>query len=259
MMWHGIARCATPDSKLAQTLLATTSIINGSDHVHGFPSTLATLASLAPNLWPALRLSRELGGDDVLPTFASRLPKQDFVELAIDKCAQVRHLESCKSLSDLSLYHAMCIMLHTSLTALQTLVYNNLNSTQVDSRTAATPKAIDIWLKSRERKIACWHAEKLLSAAENLLPSPQVDSRTNTEVFADQQHGQHEAPHVPFAIYYATLVLFVEAAFGDSELSSSKIRVPILRGDRILSLLRVQTAKSLARKVRYIGDLHIKQ
>ncbi|KAF9762332.1 hypothetical protein IL306_003452 [Fusarium sp. DS 682] len=210
MMWHDIARRATPDSKLAKTLLATTSIIDGNVHNHEFPSTLTALASLAPNLW---------------------------------------------SLSDLSLYHAMCIMLHTRLTALQTLVDINRSSTQADSRTAAASKGINAWLKSGEHNIACWHAERLLTAAENLLSSTQVDSRQKTKALTDDQH---EAPHVPFALYYATLVLYVKGAFGDSELLPSQIRVPILRGERVLSLLRAQIAKSLARVVREIGDLHIK-
>ncbi|PVI04192.1 hypothetical protein DM02DRAFT_651798 [Periconia macrospinosa] len=259
MMWHNIARCATPNSKLAQTVLATNSIIDGNINPHGLPSTLTALASLAPNLWSALRPSRDFDGGDVLPTLASCLHRPDFVELAIDKCAQVQHLEHCKSLADLSLYHAMCIMLHTRLTVLQTLVYINRSSTQADSRTAAAPKIINTWLKSHEHKIACWHAERLLAAAENLLPSIQMDSTQKIEALGDQQNAQHEAPHVPSAIYYAILVLYVKAAFGDSELSPSQIPVPILRGERILSLLRAPIAKSLARVVREIGDLHIKQ
>ncbi|KAH7016419.1 uncharacterized protein B0I36DRAFT_46043 [Microdochium trichocladiopsis] len=259
MMWHDIARCATPDSKLMQTVLASTSIVDGNVHVHGLPSTLTALASLAPHLWSGLRPCRDSDGRGVLPTLASRLDRPDFVELALDKCAQVQHLEHCKSLSDLSLYHAMCIMLHTGLIVLQTLVNINRSSAQADSRTAAAPKSINTWLKSREHQIACWHAERLLTAAENLLPSRQVDSRQQIEALGDPQHAQHEAPHIPYAIYYATLVLYVKAAFGDSELSPSQVRVPILRGERVLSLLRAQIAKSLARVVREIGDLHIKQ
>lgn len=259
MMWHDIARCATPDSKLAQTVLATTGIVDGNIHAHGLPSTLTALASLAPNLWSTLRPSRDFDGGDTLPTPASRLHRPDFVELAIDKCAQVQHLEHCMSLSDLSLYHAMCIMLHTRLNVLQTLVYINRSFTQADNRNAAAPKSISTWLKSGGHKIACWHAERLLAAAENLLSAIQVDSRQKIEALGDQQHAQHEAPHVPSAIYYAILVLYVKAAFGDSELSASQIRVPILRGERILSLLRAPIAKLLARVVREIGDLRIKQ
>ncbi|KAF5684889.1 zinc-finger double domain-containing protein [Fusarium globosum] len=146
-------------------------------------------------------------------------------------------------------------MLHTRLTALQTLVDFNRSSTQGDSRSAAESKGINAWLKSGEHKTACWHAERLLAAAENLLSSTQVDSRQKTKA---PTGDQHEAPHVPFALYYATLVLYVKGAFGDSELLPSQIRVPILRGERVLSLLRAQIAKTLARVLREIGDLHIK-
>lgn len=88
-----------------QTVLATASIVDGNVHAHRLPSTLTVLASLAPHLWSGLGPSRGSDGGGVLPTLASRLDKSDFVELALDKCAQVQHLEHCKSLSEIGRAH----------------------------------------------------------------------------------------------------------------------------------------------------------
>jgi hypothetical protein len=213
---------------------------------------LPSLASLSVHLWPAI-YSRQngYGADNLL---VESLPLWDpaYIELACDNW--VRTIGHTKDPSHLAVYHMMNIMLHANLTVLQSFAHSPPGSARRDPKKSSAAKEIIAWTQDRNYKISRWHAENMISSIEGafVTPNAQIDQpqhlsgrlSSNTE----PRRLPYEAPHVPYAVYYATLILWCGHATHDPKVTSSiSAQAQIARGERVLSLHKLHIAQLLAR------------
>ena len=64
----------------------------------------------------------------------------------------------------------------------------------------------------------------------------------------DSRRLPFEAPHIPYAVYFATLVLWCGAVTEETTVSNLlSAQASIARGERVLSLHKVHIAQLLAR------------
>lgn len=212
--------------------------------------SLASLAGLCAYLWPAAYPRQNRYGSDELVLESLSLWKPDFAESACDNW--LRTLGQASSPSELAIYHLMNIMLHANLAVLQHFAHSSPGSATRDVKKSGTGREIHAWVQSRHYQIAHWQAERLITSIEGAfktsrnrpeqLPSSRTAS-TNTE----PRKLPYEAPHVPYAVYYATLVVWCSSVSEENTTSSfTSGRAAIARGERILSLHEVHIAQLLA-------------
>lgn len=222
--------------------------------------SLATLACLCIYSWPAgYPRQNSYGADNMLKESLS-LWKADFAESACD--TWLRTSGKAKEPSYLTVYHMMNIMLHTNLTVLQSFAHSASGSTARDPMKSSVAREIHAWTQDRHYKIARWHAENMINSIEGAFTtstnrvehqnSHHPSSRSSFWT-TERRRLLYEAPHVPYAIYYATLVLWCGAVTDTSTISSSAAaHAMIATGERILSLHKVHIAQLLARVLNEI-------
>lgn len=218
--------------------------------------SLASLASLACFLWPAapLPLAEELDGGVSNPG----IWKADFVGLACD--SWLREQAPDVNPSSIILYHLVNIALHSNFGLLRIFAHPQAGPATCDSNRNATSKLIRVWAQSIHHDIAKGHAEALLSCAENALnvsfmSTTQEGNRFQQGLSTDSSLSCRlfplsglpaptlESPHVPYAVYYATLVLWCGAAV----LNEGPVpgNYYLIRGSQILSRQRIRIAHLL--------------
>lgn len=154
--------------------------------------------------------------------------------------------------SELTIYHLMNIMLHANLAVVQHFAHSTPGSAARDAKKSATGKEITAWVQSRHYQIAHWHAEQLITTVEGAFvssrnKSEQLSSSRTTSAHAEPRRLPYEAPHVPYAVYYATLVVWCGSILEQTTKSSSAGGwASIARGERILSLHDVHISQLLA-------------
>ncbi|KAK5025031.1 hypothetical protein LTS07_008410 [Exophiala sideris] len=216
---------------------------------------LTSLAYLSTFLWPAIYPRQNSYGIDNVVIESLSLGKSDFVELACD--TWLRSFGQRPEPSHLVVYHMMNIMLHTNLTVLQSFAHSPPGSAARDPKKSLAAREIHGWAQSRHYKVAKWHAENMLSSIEGAFVTSlnkseaatphQIPSRSSFST-TEPRRLPFEAPHVPYAMYYATLVLWSGATLEESAGTSSvSAQALIARGERILSLHKVHIAQLLAR------------
>lgn len=151
----------------------------------------------------------------------------------------------------------MNIMLHANLTVLQSFTHSAPEAAARDPKKSLAAREIHAWTQGRHYKIARLHAENMIASVEAAFAAPVNRSEWQTpqrmasgssSLNREVRRLPFEAPHVPYAIYYATLVLWCGAVFEENTVSSStSTQGPIARGERILSLHKVHIAQLLAR------------
>ncbi|KAI1613367.1 hypothetical protein EDD36DRAFT_475380 [Exophiala viscosa] len=217
--------------------------------------SLTSLAYLSTFLWPAIYPRQNSYGIENVVIESLLLGKSDFVELACD--TWLRSLGQRPEPSHLVVYHMMNIMLHTNLTVLQSFAHSPPGSAARDPKRSLVAREVHGWAQSRHYKTARWHAENMLSSIEGAFVTSlnrseaaaphQISSRSSFST-TEPRRLPFEAPHVPYAMYYATLVLWsgatLEECAGTSSVSAQAL---IARGERILSLHKVHIAQLLAR------------
>ncbi|KAK4935802.1 hypothetical protein LTR10_023209 [Elasticomyces elasticus] len=217
--------------------------------------SLTSLAYLSTFLWPAIYPRQNSYGIDNVVIESLSLGKSDFVELACD--TWLRSFGQRPEPSHLVVYHMMNIMLHTNLTVLQSFAHSPPGSAARDPKKSLAAREIHGWAQSRHYKVAKWHAENMLSSIEGAFVTSlnkseaatphQIPSRSSFST-TEPRRLPFEAPHVPYAMYYATLVLWSGATLEESAGTSSvSAQALIARGERILSLHKVHIAQLLAR------------
>ncbi|KIW92100.1 uncharacterized protein Z519_07084 [Cladophialophora bantiana CBS 173.52] len=217
--------------------------------------SLASLSYLFTFLWHAKYPRQNSYGVDNIVIESLTLGKSDFVELACD--SWLHSLGEGPEPSHLVVYHMMNIMLHTNLAILQSFAHSVPNSAARDPKKSLAAREIHGWTQSRHYKVARWHAENMLSSVEGAFvtssnkaeaANPQQISSRSTFSTTEPRRLPFEAPHVPYAIYYATLVLWTGAATEEAAGSASiSAQALIARGERILFLHKVHIAQLLAR------------
>ncbi len=217
--------------------------------------SLASLACIGSFLWPAVYPRQNRNGSNDVVVESISLWKGDLVELACE--SWLRSDDTIKDPSHLTVYHMINIMLHANLTVIQSFAHSTPDSAARDPEKGLAAREIHAWIESRHYKIAQWHAEHIIAGIEGALAAPAArQERSNlrqpsshlASSSTEPRRLPYEAPHIPYAVYFATLIIWCGALIEEGATStSSSARAPITRGERILSLHKVHIAQLLAR------------
>ncbi|KAH8688649.1 hypothetical protein BGW36DRAFT_442920 [Talaromyces proteolyticus] len=203
---------------------------------------LGSLAVLAAFSWPIMPSAL----DNYEPS--SSIWKTDFVDLACD--AWLRAQPADIKVSSLVLYHTMNIASHANFDPLQNLAHSPQGSAASEKCEKTSESTINTWVRSRHYDIARWHAESLIDCTEKAITASMKEGASRN------QHGRiappstnierslvvTEAPHIPYAIYYATLILWC----GDILLDDNRMAgvSHLARGGHVLSRCRVRIVQA---------------
>lgn len=254
LSWHqtdSFAMSHLPQSRISELQRCVAELTDGRrtpDAPSSNNFSMASLAGLCAYLWPASYSQQNRYGGTSFVIESLTLWKADFVESACENW--LHQLGQIHNPSFLAIYHMMNIMLHANLTVLQYFAHSPPGSATRDAKRSAIGREIHAWTQSRHYEIARWHAEHLLASIERAVGasfhsiSPQPTASTDLE----SPGSPYEAPHVPYAIYHATLVMWCGTATGKMTTSSSLTAQALIAwGQRILSLHKLHIAQLLAR------------
>lgn len=139
--------------------------------------------------------------------------------------------------------------MHANLLAVRNYAQLHATSSKQDRTKGSCYHLISRWVGGRDYEIAAWHAERVLECVEN-----SVDADSKGVVQA--RHGQSQqfpAPadpskvdivHVPYSVYYATLVLWCGATVVDESNLITR-QSCVRRGRDILKQLKLRIATVL--------------
>ena len=255
---ESFAQFSVPGSQVFRLHIAISNLINGrheSRQAGDEAFCLPSLASLSSILWPVLYTRHNRHGTDNVLIESLSFWKPEFAEVACD--TWLRTNGQTENTSILTIYHMMNIMLHGNLTALQSFAHSPPGSAAREPKKSLAAREIHAWTQDRHYKIAHWHAEHMIRALEKAFATfpPRTGQQFSNQVAGpasasstETRRLPFEAPHVPYAVYYATLILWCGAAVHESTAASSaSAQAQIGRGERILSLHKVHIAQLLAR------------
>lgn len=258
-----IAKQPSSDGPLTDLRLETAELARGAPLTAGTyrKYDLATLTSLIPRLWPAVYPRHNSYGAENRLIESLSLWNTEPVELACEQWFRTRNPTEA---SHLVIYHMMHLVLHANTTIVQSFAHSAPESAGRDSTKSSAACEISKWTKSIHYETASWHAEAILATVEKavIAPSSSSEQRTTHQghgkaafLYNDRRGLSYETPHVPYAIYYATLVLWCGAfTAAKSEGSAhSNAKAIIMRGERAVSLHKVHIAQLLAQVLREIG------
>ncbi|KAJ9609571.1 hypothetical protein H2200_005898 [Cladophialophora chaetospira] len=197
--------------------------------------TLIDLAMIVRLTW--------FGGPRASRGQESRLWKLDFVELALTRWGEATaHVEEPLLLV---LYHMAHLNLHSDLGLLQRHARKAAKGCSIPPSSSGTP-SIKGWLASQQYDISAWHAERLLKTSKSAFRSHNRATHASGSGQQQQkaQNLNSEPPHLPFCIYFASLVLWYGCLRPDQD--SSRGNLCIVNGMTLLSRLNVQVARNLS-------------
>lgn len=180
--------------------------------------------------------------------------KAEYFELALSRwhSAQLQHSTDW---SLLTLYHLICLNLHTNVGLIQHLVHAS-DWIRRDDRTSKLWSSLDTWRTSRHYPAARWHAQTILSQLNEVLASSAAIRHSSEDdglqagvPKPSQQAVPPESPHVPYAVYIATIVLWCgdQLCTGPADsVNTAYIDTSIL----LLASMRVRIAALLQRGLR---------
>lgn len=213
-----------------------------------------SLSELSPFLWPATLLAP--ADDDIMEI----LTKPEFVELAADNWLRSQSLDQSVEPASLILYHLMNIVMHANISIVQRYAdwWPSRKETPVRDWDHYQG-CIQRWVIGRHYPVAKWHAEGILECADQAVKVDQkedrisarcVDSRRQrARISAENCTGRVDIAHIPYAIFYATLILWCGAADGqDASIRSTHL----VRGRNLLSRQRLRIAALLERVLRKV-------
>ncbi|KAK3648773.1 hypothetical protein LTR56_007213 [Elasticomyces elasticus] len=241
---ESVTECSGLGTKLTKLL----SRINmGNDSDEEAPS-LAVLAAIAPHVWSAMYPRQNAyAGDNVLVE-AITVGQSNFAEIACERWLST-HVSGEPEASHLAVYHMMNILLHANVILLQSFAHSPPGSLARDPQRSIMAREVLRWTEDRHHSIAHWHAEQLMSVIETAVAHRMTDQHHNSARFARNQPipDTQESPHVPYAVYFAALVLWCGGVMHEPSLTTSELRAPIVRGERVLLLHKIHVAQLLAR------------
>lgn len=257
---ESFSRTPTSRSRMSQLHTVIAGLVSGGHTIDPGPNStfgLTSLASLSTFVWPAIYPPQNIYGADKSRVSGDLFMwRADFAELACDTWLHKIHQPG--NISHLVIYHMMCIMLHANFTVLQSFAHSSPGSTGRDAKRGSAAREIHAWTEDRHYTIAEWHAENMIAGIETALLDPmvtrQVSNKTSTRTSSLSATEPlcllFETPHVPYAVYYATLVLWSGAFIAQKcadPASAVSARAQLARGERILLLHKVHIAQLLAR------------
>lgn len=210
--------------------------------------SLAALSALSAFLWPTMPLA-PAGIES-----AKTLSRPEFVELAADKW--LRSHEGPADPAALILYHLLNIAMHTNLLVVQNYAHLQLRGENFDKDKDPYHPSILRWVNGRYYQIAKWHAERTLECVETEIT---LGSREDSNCIRHKgferapMTGAIDVAHVPYAIYYATLVLWCGTAVHETRNDLSQLSY-LTRGRNILGRQKLRIATLLDRVLSQVGN-----
>ncbi|KIW48009.1 uncharacterized protein PV06_00648 [Exophiala oligosperma] len=248
-------RTPTNRSRISKLHNVIAGLVGGGHTVDLGPNTtfgLTSLASLSSFVWPATYPQQNVYGTDKYQSDDLFVWRADFAELACD--TWLRTIHRPENLSHLVVYHMMGIILHSNLTVLQNFAHSGPGSAARDAERGLAAREIHAWTNDRHYTTAQWHAENMIAGIEAALTEAatarqtQHSSARTSSLPLELPGLVFEAPHIPYAVYYASLVLW-SGAFTAPNLVKSALpaRAQLARGEQILLVHKVHIAQLLAR------------
>ena len=176
-----------------------------------------------------------------LQTSSQPVWKSEFVEFAMDRWIRSKS-QSCipsdpSEVSQMLLYHLGHIRMHTNLRVLQQSV-TAFSASEKNVSPNGRAEEVQTWTASSNFEIAVWHAEKILQLAKTVI----AVSRHRGEL-GKGKPTCIEPPHLPFCVYFATLVSWYGATVASKEQSSANFCIE--RGTQLLFALKMRVATQL--------------
>ncbi|KAK3673517.1 hypothetical protein LTR78_006751 [Recurvomyces mirabilis] len=218
------------------------------------PPGLAILCSFAPHVWRIMyaQHNADAGEDMLLSTREMGHPS--FAEMACDHWlhAQPDTVQS----SHLAVYHMMNIILHANVKTLQTFAHSPSDSHTRDQKRSMVAREVHRWAHDRDCKNAEWHARRLMAVIEMSVMHWSPGNTLGKETSSSQgipTPETYESPHVPYAVYFAAIILWCIGVVGEKAVTETELRAPIIRAERLLLLHKMHVAKNLIRALRSIS------
>lgn len=225
---RAIAVLADPGSRTASVLQQVSRMAQRKAANDTTASPMTLISGLAVYGWP-VRFPRQ---HDMFDEVTAQT--RTFIDLACEAWWQQR---DPNDFSSAVIHHMLLLLLHTNVSVLQTFAY----STQ-----ARASAEVSTWTRSRHYEVAKWHADRILTIVEDALaPLRESDDSSGLPVHIEPKRLPFEAPHIPYAIYYATLTLWADLALQEG-LAANVVRAPIARAERVLRLQKLHIARLLA-------------
>lgn len=204
--------------------------------------SLASLSSLAPFLWRVMPLI-PADKDDV-----KMLSKPEFVELACDKWLRSHEIQVEPAAR--ILYHLMNMSMHANLLVIQSYAHQ-ASKEFTDKGNSLLQACVLRWTRGRHFPVAKWHAQRILETVDqasnvSLMEGKGLnrrDERQGPALTSELKFSKRdiEMVHVPYAIYYATLVLWCGTLLADGRKSLSASSY-LARGRNLLSMKKLRVA-----------------
>ncbi|KAK5048191.1 hypothetical protein LTR84_005861 [Exophiala bonariae] len=142
-------------------------------------------------------------------------------------------------------------MLRANLTVVQSFAHSAPKSAARDPEKGIAAREVQAWTRSPQYKFSRWHADHMITAIEESFSDPNVLNRQSGQPSLSATEGQRlpfESPHIPYALYFATLIVWCgEMSKENNNSASLATQAAIKRGERLLLLHKVHIAKLLAR------------
>lgn len=261
LSWHhsdSFARAVNPSSRIHDLHRRVAEIVDGGRTItpnSGSEFSLASLACASVFLWPVIYPRQNRYGVSNLVVESFSLWKRDFADLACDTWLRLHGQDA--DVSHLTIYHMLNIMLRANLTVVQSFAHSAPGSPARDPEKGLAAREVQLWTRSPQYKFARWHADHMIAAIEGAFTTPVDRSeRPGLERFStpasssatEAQQLPFESPHTPYAIYFATLIIWCGVMTDQDDFSTSlATQAAITRGERLLSLHRIHIAQLLAR------------
>ena len=211
------------------------SLLTPTGSLHAPCGNLRSLASLIPYVWMSSPRGQELSQKP-------QLWKREFVELALERWMEANAKSpsppNSSNIAHALLYHLAHINLHTNLSILQRFAPQFCHPREDDGDDNRTLDSLRAFVNGVEFQTAHWHAKTMLQVVKEAVATsnfrhPNSSSRSQLM----------EPPHLPYCIYFATLVLWYK--------ESAPVHLDCARdnrienGMRLMSKLRVHVARIL--------------
>ena len=177
-------------------------------------------------------------------TYSSTRWRPEFATMVLDRWARVRVLQ--EELSTVLLYHFVCINMHARLDLLQHFVRTHSSRMSTNRASDIGSTELRDWSRTMDCTISHWHARRILQLAQ----SNTLEQSNRVGANASRVQKLQEAPHVPYSIYFATLVLWCGAMYETPTTPESTLHLHL--GIAALSGLRVRVANLLAQALREV-------
>lgn len=206
------------------------------DQVNKIAGSLREVAALGAYAWTSVPSSQVFSRE-------WQLWRPEFVELALERWREALETSKRMELSPLLFYHLIHLHLQTNLGVLQRFARKFITLPE----TSHDKKIFEMLCQctcGRPFTAAVWHAKAMLRLIREHITVP-----SRSQLKASDKFQALEPPHLPYCIYFATLIVWYHE-YTSSGLYSLARNVCIENGIHLLEMLKVRVAKVLANTLR---------